>query len=138
RLDDAACDAAGLLITVRPVNKASACPECGSTCTRVQSRYRRRLADLPMAGKPVRLVVQARRFHCDVVRCGRRIFAKRFDAAVLAPWGRRTARLDNIIRHLGLALGGRPAASLAQRLRLPARCCASCAGTAAHASSLRP
>lgn len=69
--------------------------------------------------KPVRLVVLARRFHCDAVLCGRRIFAERFDAAVLAPWGRRTARLDHIIRHLGLALGGRPAASLARRLRLP-------------------
>ncbi|HMG49064.1 MAG TPA: ISL3 family transposase [Inquilinus sp.] len=118
-VDDAACDAAGLLITVRAANKTSACPECGSICTRVHSRYRRRLADLPMAGKPVQLVVQARRFHCDAVLCGRRIFAERFDAAVLAPWGRRTARLDHIIHHLGLALGGRPAASLARRLRLP-------------------
>ncbi len=118
-VDDAAGDAGGLLITVRPVNKANTCPECGSTCTRVHSRYRRRLADLPIAGKPVRLVVLARRFHCDAVLCGRRIFAERFDVAVLAPWGRRTARLDHIIRHLGLALGGRPAANLARRLRLP-------------------
>jgi len=31
------------------------------------------LADLPMAGKPVREMVLARRFHCDVVLCGRRI-----------------------------------------------------------------
>ena len=118
-VDDAACDAAGLLIIVRAANKTSACPERGSICTRVHSRYRRRLADLPMAGKPLRLVVLARRFHCDATLCGRRIFAERFDAAVLAPWGRRTARLDHIIHHLGLALGGRPAASLARRLRLP-------------------
>ena len=61
-VDDATCDAAGLLITVRAVNKTSACPECGSICTRVHLRYRPRLADLPIAGKPVRLVVQARRF----------------------------------------------------------------------------
>ena len=118
-VDEVAGDAAGLLITVRPVNKASACPNCGAICTRVHSRYRRCLADLPMAGKPVRLVVQARRFHCDAVLCGRRIFTERFDAALLAPWGRRTARLDHIIHHLGLALGGRPAANLARRLRLP-------------------
>lgn len=86
---------------------------------RVHSRYRRHLADLPMAGKPVRLVVRARRFHCDTVVCGRRIFAERFEDNVLVPWARRTARLDHIVRHLGLALGGRPAASFARRLMLP-------------------
>jgi hypothetical protein len=34
-------------------------------------------------------------------------FNERFDADVLAPWARRTARLDHIMRHLALALGGR-------------------------------
>jgi hypothetical protein len=72
-----------------------------------------------LAGKPVRLVVLVRRFHCDAVLCGRRIFAERFDENVLAPWARRTARLDDIVHHLGLVLGGRPAASFAQRLMLP-------------------
>ncbi|OWJ69230.1 ISL3 family transposase [Inquilinus limosus] len=118
-VNDAICDAAGLLITVRAGNKANACPDCGAICRRVHSRYRRRLAEPPMAGKLVRLVVLARQFHCDAMLCRRRIFAERFDAAVLAPWARRTARLDHIIRHLGLALGGRPAAGLARRLRLP-------------------
>jgi transposase len=61
----------------------------------------------------------ARRFHCDAVLCGRRIFAERFDQDVLAPWARRTARLEHIVHHLGLALGGRPAASFARRLMLP-------------------
>jgi hypothetical protein len=72
-----------------------------------------------MAGKPVRLVIAARRFHCDGVLCGRRIFAERFAGDILAPWARRTARLDHIVHHLGLALGGRPAASFAQRLMPP-------------------
>jgi hypothetical protein len=40
----------------------------------------------------------------------RRIFTERFGADVLAPWARRTARLDHIVHHLALALGGRPAA----------------------------
>jgi transposase len=53
------------------------------------------------------------------VLCGRRIFTERFDDGLLAPWARRTARLDHIVHHLGLALGGRPAASFARRLMLP-------------------
>ncbi|MFG1240272.1 ISL3 family transposase [Xanthobacter autotrophicus DSM 597] len=118
-VDDVSSDSAGTLITVRAVGKASSCPGCGRTSERIHSRYHRHLTDLPMAGKPVRLVVRARRFHCDTVLCGRRIFAERFDDKVLAPWARRTARLDHIVHHLGLALGGRPAASFARRLMLP-------------------
>src|SRR5829696_6131781 len=119
-VDDATSDDAGALITVRSVARAGACPGCGSPSERVHSRYRRRLADLPISGRPVRLVVLARRFYCNAVLCGRRVFAERFDADVLAPWARRTARLDHIVHHLGLALGGRPAASFARRPMVPA------------------
>ena len=86
---------------------------------RVHSRYHRRLADLPIAGRRVMLMLRARRFRCDAVRCGRRIFAERFDDDVLRPWARHTARLDQIILCLALALGGRPAASFARRLSMP-------------------
>jgi transposase len=97
----------------------SQCPACGTISGRIHSRYSRRLADLPIAGRRVRLVLLARRFYCSAVLCGRRIFNERFDADVLAPWARRTARLDRIVHHLALALGGRPAASFARRLMLP-------------------
>lgn len=60
-----------------------------------------------------------RRFWCDAVLCGRRIFAERFGDDVLAPMSRRTGRLEVIVHHLGLALGGRPAASFAERLMVP-------------------
>ena len=116
---DTASDGCDTSITVRATAKASTCPGCGTRSDRVHSRYRRRLADLPAAGRPMRLVVLARRFYCHVVLCGRRIFAERFDADVLAPWARRTARLEHIVHHLGLALGGRPAASFARRLMVP-------------------
>ena len=35
------------------------------------------------------------------------------------PYGRRTGRLQDLARHLGVALGGRPAQALASRLLLP-------------------
>ena len=37
----------------------------------------------------------------------------------LVRYARRTAQLDCIVHHLGLALGGRPAASFARRLMMP-------------------
>jgi hypothetical protein len=49
---------------------------------------------LPLAGRPVRLVVVARRFRCGADLCGRRIFTERFEDGVLAPWARRTGRLE--------------------------------------------
>lgn len=112
--------AEGAVIKVRPAGRASACPKCGVRSERIHSRYLRRLADLPLSGRPVTLEVRARRFYCDAVLCGRRIFTERFDADLLAPWSRRTGRLEHILHHLGLALGGRPAANFARRLMVPA------------------
>ncbi|MET4037151.1 transposase [Bradyrhizobium sp. RT4a] len=77
------------------------------------------MTDLPLSGRIVQLLVIARRFRCDAVLCGRQIFTERFAEGVLAPSARRTARLDAIVHHLGLALGGRPAAGFAKRLMLP-------------------
>ena len=56
---------------------------------------------------------------CDAVLCGRRIFCEQYDDNVLAPYGRRTQRLETIVHNLGLALGGRPAAAFATRLMVP-------------------
>jgi transposase len=115
----AAEDQAGVLLSVRSLHKERACPKCGTISRRVHSRYSRRLADLPMSGRIVQFVVLARRFRCDAELCVRRIFAERFGADVLGPWARRTARLDHIVHHLALALGGRPAAGFARRLMIP-------------------
>ena len=61
----------------------------------------------------------ARRFACERRDCPRRIFTERFDETVLPARARRTSRLEHIVHHLGLALGGRPAARFAERLMLP-------------------
>ena len=85
-VDGVVSDESGVAITVHSTSCGSACPECGSVSEQVHSRYRRCLADLPMAGRPVRIVVMARPFRCAVVLCRRRIFAERFGRDVLAPW----------------------------------------------------
>jgi transposase len=106
-------------ITVHSAHRSGVCPSCGTISSRVHSHYLRRVADLPLAGRPVQFLIRARRFRCDAVRCGRRIFTKRFAPDVIARHARRTARLESIAHHLGLALGGRPATRLARRLMLP-------------------
>ena len=118
-VEGSACEAERTTFTIRRCSAFGICPSCGTISRRVHSRYRRRVTDLPLSGRSVRLLVVARRFRCDAVLCGRHIFAERFADGVLAPSARRTGRLDCIVHHLGLALGGRPAASFARRLILP-------------------
>ena len=112
-------DGDSTVIRIRATGAISPCPSCGVLSDRVHSRYPRRLADLPIAGRRVVLMLLARRSRCDAVLCARRIFTEGFDGNVLKPWARRTARLDQIVHCLALAVGGRPAASFARRLSVP-------------------
>lgn len=106
-------------LVVRSAAAVTTCPDCRTPSRRIQSRYRHRAADLPLGGRRVELQVVVRRFWCDAAACGRKIFAERFPDGVLPAFARRTSRLEQIVYHLGLALGGRPGAGLAQRLMLP-------------------
>jgi transposase len=108
-----------IILTVRSEMAAADCPLCGMPSRRIHSRYLRQVADLPCAGREVRIRVITRRFVCEVPHCRRHIFAERFGDDVVPIRARRTARLERIVHHLGLALGGRPAAAFAQRLMLP-------------------
>lgn len=106
-------------IHAHSADTAAACPHCGTVSRHVHSRYRRRLADLPAHGRSVELVLLVRRFRCRAMCCSASMFAERFPPAVTRPHARRTSRLQGLVRHLGLALGGRPAQALAGRLLLP-------------------
>jgi transposase len=108
-----------LVVTARSNAATASCPLCGVASHRVQSHYVRQPSDLPCAGRRVRLRLLVRRFRCGAPDCLRQVFAERFDAAVLAERARRTGRLEEIVHHLGLAMGGRPGAGFAQRLMLP-------------------
>jgi len=94
------------VFTVRASSGLGLCPSCGTVSRRVHSHYRRRITDLPLSGRVVQLAVIARRFRCDAVLCRQQIFTERFPEGALAPSARRTTRLDCIVHHLGLALGG--------------------------------
>ncbi|MDP9379604.1 MAG: ISL3 family transposase [Chloroflexota bacterium] len=96
---------------------AARCPECGCTSRRVHSRYRRRLADLPWGGVPMRLCVTVRKLFCDNPLCRRKVFAERLEG-VAQRYARRTDRQRTALEDIGLALGGRAGARLAVRLGL--------------------
>jgi len=102
-------------LVVTSVQAEATCPGCGQTSRRIHSRYRRQVADVPCAGIPVRWTLWARRFFCDSPLCEHTTFAERLPA-VVAVRARRTNRLLQSQRGVGLALGGEAGARLAQRL----------------------
>ena len=107
-----------LIVTASGRASSAACPSCGRVSLRVHSRYHRRVADLPLCGHAVQIRLVARRFRCGDPACRQRIFAERFGTTV-PERSRRTGRMEGIVHHLGLALGGRPGAVFAERLMLP-------------------
>ncbi|WJS86452.1 transposase family protein [Paracoccus sp. TOH] len=118
--DQIELDGNTIRIHARSSEAAAGCPRYGSISGHVHSRYRRRPADVPAHGRAVEIVLQVRRFRCRAPGCPARIFAERFPSGVTRPHMRRTSRLQDLVRHLGLALGGRPAQALARRLLVPA------------------
>ena len=100
-----------ILVTARAASPSGCCPLCATTSSRVHSRYGRTVSDLPCCGRRVELRVEARRCVCTASHCRQKIFSERFGDCVLPTRSRRTARLEYLVHHLGLALGGRPAAS---------------------------
>jgi transposase len=91
------------------------CPLCGTNASRAHSSYSRQIADVPCGGQRVRLLVQVRKFFCDVTNCARKIFVERLTPFV-APWARVTVRLYQIVQAIGFATGGMLGARLAERL----------------------
>ena len=108
-----------IIVSARAATGRRSCPLCKRVSDRIHSRYVRIIADLPCAGTKVQLRLSARRFVCEMTFCRRRIFVERFGELVVPERSRRTARLDTVVHHLGLALGGRPAAACAKRLMIP-------------------
>jgi transposase len=118
-IDQVEIHPAEIVAAARSRSSSAACPVCGRVSGRVHSRYERCLADLPAHGRRVRIRLMVRRFRCSSSDCHRRIFAERLDNEITRPFARRTSRLQRIVHHLGIALGGRPGQSLARRLLLP-------------------
>jgi transposase len=71
----------------------------------MHSRYSRRVADLPCAGRQVTLRLTVRKFFCPNPTCPRKIFAEQFPDLV-SVYARMTNRLRDALVALGLATSG--------------------------------
>ena len=106
-----------ITLVVRVFRPVAPCPGCTRPSYRIHSYYERRLADLPWNGIPVEIRLRTRRFFCDTDACAQRIFTERLPETT-ATYARRTLRMEQALRWVGLALGGEAGARTAQRLGL--------------------
>src|SRR6476660_8370070 len=111
QLQDVSIGPDQIVATLEATAARGTCPSCGTWSEAIHSHYQRTIADLPWGGHTVRLHLRVRKFFCRELTCARRIFTERL-AAVVAPYGRRTARLESILRILAFALGGEPGARI--------------------------
>jgi transposase len=105
-------------LDLRARRRSAVCPGCRHRSTAVHSSYRRTVADMPIAGAQVFIHLHVRRFFCRHAACLRRIFAERFPTLVPVR-GRHSLGVRSALRQVGLAVGGRAGARLAQALGLP-------------------
>ena len=93
----------------------AACPGCGAVSRRAHSRYERRLCDTAVAGQETMIHLQVRRFFCGNQACAKKTFAEQVPG-LTTRHGRWTNGLQNALRAVALALGGRAGARLSARL----------------------
>ncbi|WP_425430895.1 transposase family protein [Cryptosporangium aurantiacum] len=99
----------GVLLAARVRGQRAECPECAASSTRVHSRYRRRIADPPAAGRSTWIWLRVRRFFCDNTAGEKRTFVEQV-AGLTRRWARCTDGLRRMLTALGLALAGRAGA----------------------------
>jgi transposase len=106
---------AGVRIDARARAVRGVCPGCEQGSGRVHSRYRRWLADVPIAARPVMIGLWVRRFFCDNAECAKRTFVEQIPG-LTSSHARRTGLLRQMLEAVGLALAGRAGVRLAARL----------------------
>jgi transposase len=118
RLDEIIIEGQDITVTTTSCQTMPSCPRCGAVATREHSRYTRRPADLPCVGRQMRVQLNVRRFFCDNPACQQRTFVERLPG-VVRRFARRTERLAEAQRQIGLALGGEAGARSATQQGMP-------------------
>ena len=106
-----------IVITASAITSSASCPDCQQVSSHVHSTYIRSPKALPSSGHPVRLQLHVRRFRCANPTCRRKTFAEPFPL-LLVPRAQRTCSVQQVLRIIGEAIGGRAGARLCQHLAL--------------------
>ncbi|WP_374325232.1 ISL3 family transposase [Streptomyces sp. AP-93] len=81
------------------------CAGCGQLSEWCHSRYVRRLADVALGGKPLRVDLSVRRLYCENTTCPKVTFAEQVPGLTVR-YQRRTPRLQGLVEDVGVVLAG--------------------------------
>ena len=76
------------------------CRYCGKESYKIHSKYSREIMDLPIAEYKVKLKIEAKKYICENTECSHKRFAEVLPFA--QERSKRTRRLDDYIREIGL------------------------------------
>ncbi|MEV7676887.1 ISL3 family transposase [Streptomyces sp. NPDC088752] len=82
------------------------CTGCGQLSEWCHSRYERRLADVTLAGRPLRIDLSVRRLYCENTTCPKATFAEQVPGLTVR-YQRRIPRLQCLVEDVGVVLAGR-------------------------------
>lgn len=94
-----------ITIVVRSFLSRPRCPKCDQPSSSFHSNYQRSVADLPWHGVAIKLLLLSRKFRCRNSLCPQKVFCERLPN-VVAPYARKTVRLNEALTLLAFALGG--------------------------------
>ena len=87
-----------IVVSGRLASIEAGCPECGTLSRSCHSCYVRTLADLPIGGRAMAILLTVRRFHCASPGCRRMTFSEDVGGQIGRPRGRRSARCEQVVQ----------------------------------------
>ncbi|MCX4870693.1 ISL3 family transposase (plasmid) [Streptomyces sp. NBC_00825] len=93
------------------------CTGCGQLSAWCHSRYARRLADVTLGGRPLRIELSVRRLYCESLACPKATFAEQVPGLTVR-YQRRTPQLQGLVEAVGVVLAGRGGARMLRILNV--------------------
>jgi len=106
-------EAGAIIIYAQSKSCETRCPYCGEVSDKVHSRYLRRLQDLPIQGKKVKLVIDNKKYFCLNKACRHKTFAESF--SFFEPKATKTTRLQEEILRVSITQSSIAAQSYLRR-----------------------
>src|SRR6266702_6912201 len=116
-VDKAERSTEALTIYLHATTPCVCCPLCGTTGSRIHSRYFRTVVDLACVGQRLTLKLLVRKWICPLDACPQRIFAEPFPGLVRR-YARMTDRLIKALQSIGVTTNGADGACLSSSLAM--------------------